>query len=145
MDATAKLPIRECVKASYNSACSGTYIGVDVLKYVLSRGCRYLDLRFIWLIMSRMWGSPPTVRHHANITSTTITLNDALDHKRLRVLLARAQRHRPLFINLRPQSCGTTRTRRGCIVHSGGHNQHAHAETYKRQDHGRHVYTDRDE
>jgi hypothetical protein len=62
---------------------------VDVLKYVLSRGC-HLDLRFIWLIMSRMWVLHQPSDTTQNNLTTTITLNDALDHKRLRVLLARA-------------------------------------------------------
>ena len=32
-----------CIKASYNSALTGTYVNLDMVKYVLSRGCRFLD------------------------------------------------------------------------------------------------------
>lgn len=32
-----------CIKASYNSACTGSYVNIDMVKYVLSRGCRFLD------------------------------------------------------------------------------------------------------
>jgi len=32
-----------CIKASYNSALTGTYVNLDMIKYVLSRGCRFLD------------------------------------------------------------------------------------------------------
>lgn len=32
-----------CIKASYNSACTGSYVNLDMIKYVLSRGCRFLD------------------------------------------------------------------------------------------------------
>jgi len=39
------LPLREyCIKASYSSAFSGTYVSATMIKYVLSRGCRYLDI-----------------------------------------------------------------------------------------------------
>ena len=31
------------IKASYNSALTGSYINTDMVKYVLSRGCRFLD------------------------------------------------------------------------------------------------------
>lgn len=38
------LPLSQYViKASYNSALTGSYISLDMLKYVLSRGCRFLD------------------------------------------------------------------------------------------------------
>ena len=41
----SKLPLREyCIKASYSSAFSGTYVSADMIKYVLRRGCRYLDI-----------------------------------------------------------------------------------------------------
>ena len=40
------LPLREyCIKASYNSAYSGSTISDKMIKYVLSRGCRFLDLQ----------------------------------------------------------------------------------------------------
>lgn len=39
------LPLREyCIKASYSSAFSGTYVSAYMIKYVLHRGCRYLDI-----------------------------------------------------------------------------------------------------
>lgn len=43
--ARSNLPLREyCIKASYSSAFSGTYVSADMIKYVLRRGCRYLDI-----------------------------------------------------------------------------------------------------
>lgn len=40
-----KLPLKEyCIKSSFHSARSGYYVSTDVLKWVLSRGCRYIDL-----------------------------------------------------------------------------------------------------
>jgi Phosphatidylinositol-specific phospholipase C, X domain len=38
------LPIQNyCIKASYNSACSGYNVSTNTLVWILSRGCRYLD------------------------------------------------------------------------------------------------------
>ena len=40
----SNLPLREYfMKASYNTALTGSYINTDMVKYVLSRGCRFLD------------------------------------------------------------------------------------------------------
>jgi hypothetical protein len=40
-----KLPLREvCIKSSYSSAWSGSYISTDMIKLILSRGYRYLDI-----------------------------------------------------------------------------------------------------
>ena len=39
------LPLRElCIKASYASAWSGSYVSTDMIKLILSRGYRYLDI-----------------------------------------------------------------------------------------------------
>ena len=32
-----------CIKSSYNSACSGDYVSINMVKEVLKRGCRFLD------------------------------------------------------------------------------------------------------
>jgi len=38
------LPMKEFVmKSSYNTAFTGNYMNLDMIKYVLSRGCRFLD------------------------------------------------------------------------------------------------------
>jgi Phosphatidylinositol-specific phospholipase C, X domain len=43
------LPIKEfLIKASYNSACTGQYMNADMIKYVLSRGCRLLDFQLYY-------------------------------------------------------------------------------------------------
>jgi hypothetical protein len=39
------LPLKEYfIKAAYNSALSGDFMNTEMIKYVLSRGCRFLDL-----------------------------------------------------------------------------------------------------
>uniref|UniRef100_A0A6C0HUR4 Phosphatidylinositol-specific phospholipase C X domain-containing protein n=1 Tax=viral metagenome TaxID=1070528 RepID=A0A6C0HUR4_9ZZZZ len=47
---TGNMLLREyCIKASYNSACTGTYVTIDMIKYVLARGCRFLDFEVYYL------------------------------------------------------------------------------------------------
>lgn len=50
------LPLHQlCIKGSYNTAYTGSsytsygYISIDMLKYVLCRGCRYLDFQVFYL------------------------------------------------------------------------------------------------
>jgi hypothetical protein len=46
----AKLPLNQvCIKGSYNSAYTGKYISIEMIRYVLSRGCRYLDFELYFL------------------------------------------------------------------------------------------------
>jgi len=43
-DKMLDMPLNQvCIKASYNSAFDGKNISIDQLKYVMSRGCRFLD------------------------------------------------------------------------------------------------------
>jgi hypothetical protein len=51
---------------------------VDVLKYVLSRGCRYLDLEVYLVDNVPYVGSPPTRPTPRKHNPQPITLNDAL-------------------------------------------------------------------
>lgn len=47
---TKQLPLNQlCIKASYNSAYTGKYISDVMIKYVLSRGCRFLDFEVYYL------------------------------------------------------------------------------------------------
>lgn len=74
------LPIREfCVKSSFNSACSGSYMSVDTISYVLSRGCRFLDFE-VYLVddILCVGVSNNPLTGSQNITSTnTISLDAA--------------------------------------------------------------------
>ena len=46
----AKLPIKDyCIKASYNSAITGKSVNKDMVKFVLSRGCRFIDLEVFYI------------------------------------------------------------------------------------------------
>jgi hypothetical protein len=45
----AQLPLKEyCIKASYNSATTGKSINKNMIKYVLSRGCRFIDFEVFY-------------------------------------------------------------------------------------------------
>lgn len=45
----ANMPLKEyCIKASYNSAVSGKSVNKDMIKYVLNRGCRFLDFEVFY-------------------------------------------------------------------------------------------------
>jgi hypothetical protein len=65
------LPLREyCIKASYNSAYSGTQISDKMIKYVLARGCRFLDLQI-------HYSENNNLAYVANITDTEIKEMDS--------------------------------------------------------------------
>jgi hypothetical protein len=38
-----------CIKASYNSAYSGSYVSEQMVQYILSRGCRFLDFEIYYM------------------------------------------------------------------------------------------------
>jgi hypothetical protein len=45
-----KIPVTSfCIKASYNSAYTGSYISEKMVQYVLSRGCRFLDFEIYYM------------------------------------------------------------------------------------------------
>lgn len=47
---TTKYPIKDfCIKSSLNSAVSGNYVSTDMVKEVLSRGCRFLDFEVFYI------------------------------------------------------------------------------------------------
>jgi hypothetical protein len=61
------LPLREyCIKSSYNSAYTGSKISGDMLRYILSRGCRFIDLQI-------HYSEKDDVAYVANITDQTKT------------------------------------------------------------------------
>uniref|UniRef100_A0A6C0HHF0 Phosphatidylinositol-specific phospholipase C X domain-containing protein n=1 Tax=viral metagenome TaxID=1070528 RepID=A0A6C0HHF0_9ZZZZ len=67
------LPLREyCIKASYNSAYSGSVINNDMIKYVLSRGCRFLDLQI-------HYSEKDGIAYVANVTDPKIKEMDSFN------------------------------------------------------------------
>lgn len=75
------LPIREfCVKSSFNSACTGSYVDARAINYVLSRGCRFLDFEVYNINNILCVGvSTNPITGKQNVTSkNTISLDTAL-------------------------------------------------------------------
>jgi hypothetical protein len=67
-----KLPLRElCIKSSYSSAWSGSYNSTDMIKLILSRGYRYLDI-------SIYYGDDSTPYLFYSTDSNTIDTNNTI-------------------------------------------------------------------
>lgn len=101
-----KLPLSQYViKASYNSALTGNYVNTNMIKYILSRGCRFLDFE-IFLINGK-----PQVAYTSDSKYKTIqTKNSILLDEVLSTILSNAfsntspNRNDPLFIHMRIKS-----------------------------------------
>jgi len=76
-DKMLNIPLNQvCIKASYNSAFDGKNISIDQLKYVMSRGCRFLDFE-LYLIGETVYvnySTDPTYSTYIN-TNTSIDPN----------------------------------------------------------------------
>ena len=101
------------IKASYNSAYSGGYISDEMLRYVCSRACRFLDFEVYYLLdpVTKNYNSyvgyssdfssvSPTIRNTENITFQYM-LQKALDYSFSSVSPARDD---PLLIKIRGKS-----------------------------------------
>ena len=93
------------VKGSYNSAITGNYVNVDMVKYVLERGCRFLDFE-VFLIDNK-----PKVSYSVDKTYQTYeTENQVLLDNVLIAAISNAfarpspNPQDPLFIQLRIKS-----------------------------------------
>jgi hypothetical protein len=112
----AKLPLKEyCIKGSYNSAFTGNYVNLDMISYVLSRGCRYLDFEVFYMTENNLTMPKVSVSIDPNyntlVTQMIPTANRSilLDNV-LSTAVASAfsdtspNNKDPLFINLRIKS-----------------------------------------
>ena len=101
-----KLPLSQYViKASYNSALTGKYVNSNMIKYVLSRGCRFLDFE-IFLINGK-----PQIAYTSDSKYKTIqSKNNILLDEVLSTIVSNAftntspNRNDPLFIHMRIKS-----------------------------------------
>ena len=99
------LPIIEyAVKGSYNSGCTGYFINKDAIKYVLARGCRYIDLE-----ISLVDGVPSLVQPN-DPSLNTLSLNDALTTISINAFNSSISPNfkDPLFLNLRVDASNPT-------------------------------------
>jgi len=105
-ESDTKLPLSQYViKASYNTALTGKYVNSDMIKYVLSRGCRFLDFE-IFLIDGK-----PQIAYTSDSKYKTIqTKNNILLDEVLSIIVSNAfsftspNRNDPLFIHMRIKS-----------------------------------------
>jgi hypothetical protein len=89
----SKLPLREyCIKASYSSAFSGTYVSADMIKYVLRRGCRYLDIPIFY-------STTDNIPYVAHITDSK-AIDSASDNKIPHVTIATPQNGKAVKSNM---------------------------------------------
>ena len=64
------MPLNQvCIKASYNSAFDGKNITIDQLKYVMSKGCRFLDFE-LYLIDSTVYVNYSTDTTYSTFINT---------------------------------------------------------------------------
>jgi len=111
-----------CVKASYNSAISGNYVNLDMLGYVIGRGCRYLDFEILYVPIdessaaSNQYAPMKPVVGFTNATDystvgsyNTIVLDKVLGYAVATAFSPSCPNHKdPLFINLRVKSNNTS-------------------------------------
>jgi len=113
------LPLRDfCIKTSYNTALTGNYVNLDMISYVLNRGCRFLDFEIFYIgettyddKNNAITKYTPRVAYSTDNTFTTInTENSLLLNNVLTTVVNHAfsmpcpNINDPLFINLRIKS-----------------------------------------
>jgi hypothetical protein len=98
-----------CIKASHGSATTGNYVHLDMVKHVLSRGCRLLDFDVFYVNEGKTFlpkvGFSTDINNHFIESKNSILLDDVFG-----TIVANAfsqvspNRTDPLFINLRIKS-----------------------------------------
>jgi hypothetical protein len=113
------LPLREyCIKASYNTAITGNYVNLDMITYVINRGCRFIDFEVFYIgetsfdinNLSITKYSPQVAYSVDSSFKTISTENSILLDKVLTTVVTSAfsaptpNINDPIFINLRIKS-----------------------------------------
>ena len=106
----ANLPLREyCIKGSYNSAYTGHYINLEMIEYVLARGCRFLDFEVYYINENDKY--IPKVGFSTDNTFTmlnsenSILLDNVLSSATASAFSSKTSNNKdPLFIHLRIKS-----------------------------------------
>jgi len=75
-DKMLSMPLNQvCIKASYNSAFDGKNISIDQLKYVMSKGCRFLDFELYFNEKDKKiyvnYSTDPTYTTYINTNTST--------------------------------------------------------------------------
>jgi len=101
------LPLKEyCIKASYNTAVTGKYVNVNMIKYVISRGCRLLDFEVYMIDKKPVVGFSTDPLNLTLDSEGTILLERALNEvvSNAFTTLGCPNSTDPLFVNLRINS-----------------------------------------
>ena len=103
-----------CIKASYNSAFDGKEISTDMLEYVMSRGCRFLDFE-LYLKEGKVYvnySTDPTFSTFEN--TNTSASSDGVSFNSIMTYITQTGKEKapnpkdPLFIHLRIKSDEST-------------------------------------
>lgn len=131
-----------CIKGSYNTALTGNYINTEMIKYVLFRGCRFMDFEIFSI------GDAPYVAYSTDSTYATINTQNK---ETLQNVLSTISNHAfstpspnpqdPIFLNLRiktnntklydqiAQAIGSTLTQQLYVDESAGYAKPVHGTT----------------
>lgn len=103
------LPLKEyCIKSSYNSAISGKYVSNDMIKLVISRGCRFIDLEILIIDKTPVVSHTIDKSYTSHETENTIVLDSILTTIATNAFIASNPNPKdPLFIHLRVKSNDT--------------------------------------
>ena len=94
-----------CIKSSYNSAVSGKFVSTNAIKYVLSRGCRFIDLEVFLINDDAQVAYTDDSTFITVKTKNYITLNSALQTLAVNAFSAPSPNSSdPLFVQLRIKS-----------------------------------------
>jgi hypothetical protein len=106
----ASMPLKEyCIKGSYNSAYTGNYINLEMVSYVLSRGCRFLDFEVFYINENNLTipkvGVSIDPNYNTLMSNNSILLDNVLTTAVGGAFSSTSPNNQdPLFINLRIKS-----------------------------------------
>jgi len=105
----ADLPLKQyCIKGAFNAALTGKFVNTEMIKYVLYRGCRFLDFE-VFSFDGEPYVAMSTDNTYSTIDTTNkITLEDAISTVTTYGFVAPSPiNHDPLFVNLRIKTNNT--------------------------------------
>lgn len=110
MDITESLKLKHyLIKSSFNTAFNGSSMDLEMVKYVISRGCRFLDFEVFWSIPTDSTDNNPRAvvsmsDDPFSPSNNTLLLNDVLKMIMLNAFNSTAPNpDDPLFIQIRPK------------------------------------------
>jgi hypothetical protein len=105
-DAYSDIPVLQClIKGSYNTAITKNFVSLDMIQYVLSRGCRFIDFEVFYLDEKPMVSYSNDPNFAIIETDNRILLDNVLSHAVTNGFNSPApNKNDPLFIQLRIKS-----------------------------------------